>query len=184
MQDIGPSAEPSSVVSEALRRRKTSNTTSNKPLLILLGLHGLAWMAGWTYFFFVSWAGEIEYDRKMAMIERGEVTPHTFYVDAICADRSFKSAQGWQVYLRTDREDLVLGRRDDNVDDLHVGCRVTAYRFDDVGSPDGYLIPRFDHGPNKWVAFVFGLLPILVAGGVFLYRKCRSTPAVAPLSRK
>jgi hypothetical protein len=48
----------------------------NKLSPILLSLLGLAWMAGWTYLYFASWASEIEYDRKMAMIERGAVKPH------------------------------------------------------------------------------------------------------------
>jgi hypothetical protein len=66
---------------------------------------------------------------------------------------------------------------DVNVDDLHVGSPVTAYRFGTPTAPaiypDGYLIPRFDHGPNKWGPFVIGLLPIPVAGGILLFKECR-----------
>jgi hypothetical protein len=175
MEEIDSPAKPSPVASGAGQRRTTVDTTNNKLFLALLGLLGLAWMAGWTYLFFVSWAGEIEYDRKMAMIERGEVKPHAFYVDAIYHE--LRPHRGWQVYLRTDQKDLMVGRWDANVDNLHVGSRVMAYRFDDVDSPDGYLIPRFDHGPNKGVAVVIGLLPIVVAGGIFLYKKCRLAPA-------
>jgi hypothetical protein len=127
----------------------------------------LAWMAIGFYAFFQIHAWGVKYDRKMAMIERGEVKPDTLCVTNVSED---KDHDGWFVAIGKGGK-AVAWRSVNKVDDIQVGGTVAAYRFDDA-----YLIPQFDRGGFRWGKWVFlavGLLPIPVIGGILLFKTLR-----------
>lgn len=137
-------------------------------VLSLLGPLSFAffWMAFGIFAFFLIRAWGIEYDRKVALIQRGAVPPETLYVT-----RVFQNDDGrWQVSLgKAERE--VAWRSTDDSAELPVGSAVTAYRFD-----QDYLIPCLDRGGHswgKWVFLGFGLLPVPVFAGILLVRRLR-----------
>lgn len=127
----------------------------------------LLWMAFGIFAFFQIHAWGVEYDRKMTMIERGEVKPDALNVTSVSADKDHGS---WYVAIGKGKK-AVAWRSVDKVDDVVVGGPVTAYRFG-----DDYLIPRFDRGGHHWGKWVFlavGLLPVPVIGGVLLFKTFR-----------
>ena len=115
-------------------------------------LPALTWLAFCLIVFFQFHAWGVEYDRKMAMIERGEVKPETLYVvKLVYHEGGPRHASVWWVTLGENRQDGTLYREAGSVDDLHVGSPVTAYRCgSDKAHDDGYLIPRFSPGHHHW----------------------------------
>ena len=138
----------------------------------LLGLVGpllfaVAWMAFGIFAFFLIRAWGIQYDRRMAMIERGEIKPEMLHVMSISKDED----RGWSIALGNGDKPIEW-RSDNKIDDISVGGKVAAYRFGDK-----YLIPQFDRGGFNWGKWVFlgvGLLPIPVIGGVVLFKRLRA----------
>lgn len=127
----------------------------------------LIWTAFGLFAFFQIHAWGVEYDRKMAMIERGEVKPETLHVTGVSED---KEHGGWHIAIGKNGK-AVAWRSDNKIEDIRVGSAVTAYRFG-----DSYLIPRFDrggHSTGKWIFLAFGLLPWPVIGGVLLFKILR-----------
>jgi hypothetical protein len=146
--------------------------------LVGLVLLGLAWLGLWTYMFFATEAHAVaDFDRRMAMIERREVQPRTLYVVEIIHNRRREDPE-WTLWFRekgdkrTTHRVSASARWDDNIDDLHVGSPVTAYRFNDAR---GCVFPRFEHDPREGLWFIVGIafLPVLVGGGVLLFKTLR-----------
>jgi hypothetical protein len=132
----------------------------------------LVWMGFGIFGFVLIGAWGAEYNRKMAMIERGEVKPQTLYVVEVLDQSRFQHDKGkWKVSLGENQKERKTDRWDNNVDDLHIGSTVTAYQFG-----DSYLIPRFDRdGSNRirWTFLAIGFLPLLIIGGKLLFKALR-----------
>ena len=116
---------------------------------------------------------EVEYNCKTEMIARGEVKREMLRVLKIT-----KGNGNWNVSLGKDGKALAW-RSESNVDDLRVGGKTAAYKFDDA-----YLIPRFDRGNfgPKWYLLSFGLVFGFVGGGITLLRTLRWRSHYAPPS--
>jgi hypothetical protein len=126
-------------------------------------LFALIWMSFGLFLFFLIHTWDIEYNRKMAMIDRGEVNPVTLIVLGVSED---KNNGGWKVSLGPGGK-AVAWRTISKKEQLHTGDSVIAYRFD-----DNYLIPQVDggFGWGKWAFFTVGLMPIVIIGSVMLFR--------------
>ncbi len=144
---------------------QSSEPVRSVKMLKLVGLIllGLAWIGFWTYMFFATEANVVaKWDRRMAMIARREVEPHTVYVVEIIHNPRQSEHPQWTLWLREkwDKRGVhafrVFARWDDMVDGLHVGSPVTAYRFSDA---EGYVFPRFEHDPAR----VYGSSPCLAS---------------------
>jgi hypothetical protein len=129
----------------------------------------LAWAGFGIFAFFRINAWGNEYDRKMALINSGQVAPETLRVDSISRERE---SGRWNIRLRggslRDPEFRTINDRAG----LAVGSNVAAYRFD-----DSYLFPQFDTGGHhwgKWVFLAFGVVPpLLVGGGIAVVSRLR-----------
>jgi hypothetical protein len=164
----------SSGVTQSPSRGPTSGKTKKWAIAIL---SALAWMAVGICFSVIIHHCDAEYDRKAAMIERGEATPLTVHVTAKWHEHR-ASSWSWHVILQTDRKGEII-REDNNVDDLHEGSSLPAYRLGVYESGDGYVVPRFDrHSPPLLVkgCLVAGLLPISVIGVSLLLKRLGATP--------
>jgi hypothetical protein len=131
--------------------------------LVGLILFALIWMSFGFFLFFLIHTWDIEYNRKLAMIARGEVNPVTLNVLGVSED---KNNGGWNVSLGSDGK-AVAWRTVGKKKELQVGDGIIAYRFD-----DNYLIPQVDggFGWGKWVFFTVGLMPIVIIGSVMLFK--------------
>ena len=133
-------------------------------------MFALMWMGFGLFAFFQIQAWGVAFDRKMAMIERGEVKPDTLSVTGLSED---KKHGGWNIAMGKEAK-AVAWRTTNDVEEIRVGSTVAAYRFDDA-----YLIPRFDRGGHEWGKWVFlaiGFLPLPVIGLVLLVKVLRGRP--------
>jgi hypothetical protein len=131
----------------------------------------LVWMAFGLSLFVQIRAWGVAYDRKMGMIERGEVRPETLCVMELSKDKE----HGWHIAMGKNGK-AVAWRTDSKIEGIQVGSTVAAYRFGDT-----YLIPRFDRGGfhwAKWVFLVVALLPLPIVGGVLLFQIFRRRSVV------
>ena len=172
--DSSPSAKPLDA------KPSRAVAALNKLGLVQLGLFLTAWTGICLYFSVATFVGGVKYDRKMAIIERGEAKPYTIHVVGLRRIYPGKHEAGynWEVRLREDGKDETLLRKAVDVDGLHIGSPVKAYCFDDgytaPGAPcDGYMIPRFDRFSwwSECFILAFALLPASVAIGIFLYKR-------------
>ena len=135
-----------------------------------LCLFASVWIAFGVFAFFQIHAWGIEYDRKIAVIARGETTPETLNVLEVRQPTRSQEDSRWLIVLGNG-EKTVAWRHVDAPNDIRVGSEAIAYRFGDE-----YLIPQFDRGGHHWGKWVFlavGLIPVPIAGGVVLFRILR-----------
>jgi hypothetical protein len=156
----------------------TSRKSSTNPQFPLLGLmkvmaivgpivFALIWMGFGLFAFFLIGSWGVEYDRKMEMINRGEVKPMALYITDLSKN---KNSGNWNVAIGSGGRP-VAWRTTNEIEGVRVGSTVNAYRFG-----DDYLIPQFDRGGHhwgKWIFLGFGLLPVPIFGIVLFVRLLR-----------
>jgi hypothetical protein len=111
-----------------------------------------------------SW--DVEFQRKLEMIRRGEVKPETLSVIKINRDKGNTTGS---IAFGKDKK-IMVWRSEIRLEGMQIGDETTAYPFGDE-----YLIPRFDRG-NFWIKWTFlagGLLMAFVSCGSMVLRILR-----------
>jgi hypothetical protein len=119
------------------------------------GIHAFVTIQGWG----------VQYDKKLAAIQRGEVKPEMLRLLRIeDAGRHGTSA----ILSEEDGGKPVAHRKVRDVSAIWVGQRFKGYRFG-----DRFLIPHFDTGGHHWGKWFFlsiGLLPGAIIAVIALLR--------------
>jgi hypothetical protein len=111
---------------------------------------------------------DVEFQRKLEMIRRGEVKPETLSIIKI--NREKGNPMG-AIAFGKDKK-IMVWRVKMPLEGAQIGDETTAYPFDEE-----YLIPRFDRGNfwGKWIFLAGGLLmAFLGCGGMLLHILWRS----------
>lgn len=137
-------------------------------VLVSTGLAAVMWLAAFIALFCLIHYWDVEFHRKMEMIERGEVKPETLQITRVVKN----DGGGWNVGLTAKGKKDTAWRTDVALDNPHVGDTMPGYRFDDK-----YLIPQLGDGNfwGKWIFLAVGMLPLVVIGIVLLVMALRKS---------
>jgi hypothetical protein len=118
-------------------------------------------------------ADRVKYERRMTMIEHGEVKPQTLYVLEVShREPTQNQREQWWVTLGTSGSNSKkIYRSYDPDSPPRMSAAVMVYRFDDGG--DGYFVPEFEiHvASQEWYFLAVGLGAIPVAAAVLLFKR-------------
>jgi hypothetical protein len=138
-----------------------------RPIAIVeLGVFLAIWLSFGILAFFKIQGWEHEHNRRMEMIQNGEVQPEQLYVVGFL---KAEHKGRWTIALGTTKDKATLWREINSPDSFETGQQLEAYRFD-----DDYLGPQLHTGGfswGKWVFLGFGFLPIFVLGSIWAVRR-------------